>query len=596
MKKTFTLAITGFILLCFYSQRADCQSTISGHVYSDINKNGVYDSGEGLSQVGVWLLSRAAVSPFYQIYPVQTANTQADGSYIFNNVGFGDFLVRVQKSSMNGGIILNANSNITQVISDNNPWNSDRDPNGITDISILNGNYDNVDFGFATNNNTPTSNTSRLFSFDNGANSFVNVMSKTFDLATENCGGNTFNPTLTISTDNQNNATANTYPMAGCISCFPGMYWPGQNKGGFHADDATFQMFFDLPPYSSAIDASKATVTLEFSNTMSAVHFTLYDIDAINPQLVNGSVDHVRVTGYLGNSPVMPVIVAAQLHPYVSIYDNTISGWPEYPDNNAINNYPDNYNSDDADNGNAEVYFNTLVDKIVIEYEEYESKMISSAKKIAVAASPINNESQWDQSMGSTVRGISFGSIGYTFFCSVLAADELKFDATASGQKVNLQWSKSVESDLKQYRIERLSPAGSWKSLGTATAKGSNQVYRFTDLQPNKGVNQYRLVMMGNNGSLQLSEIRKVNIASGNDAQIVNNPASKLNVMLYGDAKNVAVYEGSGKLVIDYPIARSANSGMLVSLNKFIQYTGLYYVKVSFGNGETKTLKYLKSR
>lgn len=595
MKKTFTLLVTGILLLCVIPKSSHCQSRISGYVYSDVNRNSSHDAGEGLSQVSVWLLDQTAVSPYYQVYPVQTAVTAADGSYSFLNVVPGNYEVKVNKSTLNPGMF-GGPSMITQIFSDNNPYGRDAEPDGMTQLNISAGDYDNIDFGFGTNNSTPGASAIRRFAFDDAANSFINETSKTFNLLPETCNGSTFFPTLTISTDRQNNVAANTYPVAGCNSCSPGKYWPGLNKGGFHGDDVTFQMFFEQGT-AAFVGNDKATVNLQFSNQVKDVHFTIYDIDAINPQLTNGSIDHVRVTGYNGTDPVMPVIIAAQSQPYLTIYGNNISGWPDYPDNNSSNNYPDSFNSGDADNGNAEIYFNTPIDKIVIEYEEYETVLLPSAKKIKLAVSPINDESQWDVSAGATLRGISFGSIGYTYVCNtVLAADQLKFDAKAIGQKVDLQWSRQSESGIKTYRIEKLGSGNSWTTLGTTNAAGNGRIYHFPDMHPAKGLNQYRIAMLGNNGSYQLSEIRKVTIASGNDAQLLNNPASQLNLMLYGDAKNVAVYNGEGKLVVEQAIAQNSNNGTLLSLNRFIQYTGLYFVKVSFGNGEVKSLTYLKSR
>ena len=595
MNKFTTPSVIGLALsFVLFVQTANSQALISGHVYSDVNKNSAYDAGEGLSQVTVWLLSDAAVSPYYQVYPVQTANTASDGSYSFTNVGSGYFYVKVKRSTLNPSLIFNPAGTITQIISDNNPYNRDAEPDGMTLLNITSGTYANIDFGFLTNELTPGVNPNRRFAFDDSSNSFINVMSQTYNLASESCNGNTFTPTLTIATDRQNNASAETYPMAGCNSCFPNMYWPGQNKGGFHGDDVTLQLFFGQSS-SGLVNNDKETLTFTFNSLMSDVHFTIYDIDAINPQLINGSIDHVRVIGYDGNSPVMPVIIAPQNQPYLSIYGNNVSGWPDYPDNNSTNNYPDSYNSGDEDHGNAEVYFSSLVDRIVVEYEEYAPLLLPSAKKISVPVSPIDDESQWALPADPTIRGISIGSIGYTYFCSLLAADQMNFEAKAAGQKVNLQWSRATEQDLASYRAEHLSANGTWTPLATIKAVGDGHVYHFTDLHPLKGTNQYRLALLGNNGSYHLSEIRKVNIGAGDDIQLINNPASSLSLMLYGDAKNVSVYDGTGKLIVDYAVKQNSNGGTLINLNNFALNTGFYFVTATFANGGVKTLKFVKN-
>jgi len=595
MNRSITKPVIGLVLFfTLFTQNSKGQATISGHVYSDVNKNGSFDASEGISGVTVWLLSEAAVSPYYQVYPVQTSNTAGDGSYSFAAVGSGYHYVKVKRSTLNPALIFNFAGIITQIISDNNPYDRDPEPDGMTLLNISAGSYDNIDFGFLSNDITPGANPSRRFTFDNAANSFINVMSKTYDLATESCNGNTFNPTLTIATDRQNTVASETYPIAGCSSCTHDMYWPGQNKGGFHSDDATLQIFFGQSA-GGAVGNDKETVTLTFNSLMSDVHFTIYDIDASDPQLINGSIDHVRVVGYNGSNPVMPVIVAPQTQPYLSIASNNISGWPDYPDNNSSNNYPDSYNSGDNDHGNAEIYFNSLVDRVVVEYEEYAPLLLPSFKKIAVQASPITNESEWGLPADPAMRGISIGSIGYTFFCSILAADQFSFDAKASGEKVNLQWSKPSEQDLKSYRVEHLASNGSWTALGSVNAFGDGHVYHFTDLHPLKGTNQYRLALLNTNGSYHLSEVRKVNIGSADDIQLISNPASSLKLMLYGEAKNVSVYDGAGKLIVDYAVKQNTNSGTLINLNNFALHTGFYFVKAVFKNGEVKTLKFLKN-
>ena len=455
--------------------------------------------------------------------------------------------------------------------------------------------YIDLDFGFKPNPAVPVSAPKNRFAFDNGANSFIDVTSKTFDLTAEVCNGFTYNPTLTIATDRQCTVSSLVYPVAGCNSCLLATNWPGPDKGGYHTDDITLQMDFGQSCYSAANNNDRATITASFSTMVTDVRFTLYDIDDTNPQLVDGSIDHVKVTGYNGATPVMPVIILAQAYPFNTISGNTISGWADYPDNNSINNYPDAYNSGNADNGNAEIYFTDVIDRFVIEYEEYAPLSVSSVKKIQVPVSPINNESQWGTPATPTTRAISMGSIGYSLYCITLAADNISFDAKAAGQQVKLQWKTGNEQQLKQYRIEHLATNGSWMALGNIAAAGSGHTYHFTDLHPEKGINQYRLALLNQDGSYHLSEIRKVNIAAATgDMEIISNPASSLNLVVYGDVKNITVFDAAGQQLFDHPVKQNTSGSTTVSLNQFTLYTGFYFVKALFGNGEVKTLKFVK--
>ena len=597
MNKFITKPVIGiFLSITLFTQHANSQAVISGHIFNDANKNGSYDAGEGLQDVTVWLLDKAAVSPYYMVYPVQTAVTSVYGDFSFTNVANGNYQVRVKMSTTYNGIINGvSNSRITTITGDNNPYASDKSTDGITDLTVSSAStYSNIDFGFISDITPPIVLPQRRFAFDNSTNSFVNVMSKTFNLAPENCSGNIYNPSLTITTDKQFIVSSQVYPQAGSVTNPNGIDWPGPNKGGFYTDDVTMQMDFGQTSYS-ALNNDLATLTLNFSNLVRDVRFTIYDIDCSNPQLVDGSIDHVRVTGYNGATAVMPVITLTQNMPFNTISGNSISGWPDYPDNNVINNYPDSYNSGNADNGNANIYFTDIIDKVVIEYEEYAPVLIPSSKKILVPVSPINNESQWDVPATPSTRGISVGSIGYTFYCTLLAADLLSFDAKAVGQKVNLQWKKEDEQQIKQYRIERLTSNGSWTSLGNIAAAGSGHTYHFTDLRPVKGVNQYRLALLNQDATFHLSAIRKVNVtAATGDIEIISNPAPSLNLVAYGDVKNITIFDEAGQQLFEHPVKQNTTGTTTISLNQFALYTGFYFVKALFGNGEVKTLKFIK--
>ncbi len=598
MNQFITKTVIGIALpFLLLTQTARSQSVISGHLFNDLNNNGSFDANEGLNTVIVWLMDEAAVSPWYQVYPVQTTISSGDGNYSFSNVGNGNYQVRIKISTLQKPSSGVSDPVLTRSVVDNNPYQEDTNPDGSTMINIpVAGTYNNLDFGFKPNLTVPANFPKYRFAFDNGVNSFINVTSKTFDLTSDVCNSVSYNPTLTISTHRQCMVSSQVYPVAGCNSCFVAADWPGPNKGGFHSDDITLQMNFGQACYS-AVNNDRATVTAGFSNMVSDVHFTIYDIDCTNPQLVDGSIDHVKVTGYNGANAVMPVIILAQVNPFNTISGNTISGWADYPDNNALNNYPDNYNSGNGDNGNAEIYFTDVIDRFVIEYEEIAPLAVASVKKIQVPVSPINNESQWGAPATPATRGISIGSIGYNLYCKLLAADDISFDAMAAGQQVKLQWKTGNEQQLQQYRVEHLSANGSWIGLGNIAATGPNLLYHFTDLQPLKGVNQYRLVLLNKDGSSRLSAIRKVTITGNVEAvEIVNNPASTLNLVVYGAAKEIIVFDAAGQSLYDRPVQHSNPSGStFITLNEFQLHTGFYFIKALFADGEVRTVKFVKN-
>ena len=101
MNKFITKPVIGILLsITLFTQQAKSQSVISGHIFNDLNSNGSFDANEGINTVTIWLMDGAAVSPWYQVYPVQTAISSADGNYSFSNVGNGNYQVRVKISTL----------------------------------------------------------------------------------------------------------------------------------------------------------------------------------------------------------------------------------------------------------------------------------------------------------------------------------------------------------------------------------------------------------------------------------------------------------------------------------------------------------------
>ena len=596
MKKFITNPVIAFALLCFlFSPASNSQSVISGHAFSDFNNNNSYDPGEGLPSITVWLMDKNAVSPFYLVYPVQTAITTFDGSYTFTNVSNGSYQLRVKLSTVSNLLTQYPGSTLPRNIVDMNPYVEDNTPNGITDLNILaSNNFSDINFGFNPNVPAPSFRPQNRFAFDGGINSFINVSSKTFDLAPVTCNGTTYNPTISFTTDKQCTIASEVYPQAGNTSGANPVTWPGPNKGGFNTGDTTLQLFFGDACYTPG-NNDRAVLTVDFSNLVTDVRFNIYDIDCSNPQLVNGSIDHVKVTGYNGSNAVSPVIVLQQDVAYNSISGNGITGWPDYPDNNPFNNYPDTYNSGNADHGNASIYFTDVIDKIVIEYEEYTALLIPSAKKILNPVSPITAESQWDVPATPALRAISIGSIGYSLYCRLLAANLVSFEAKAAGHQVNLQWKADNEPLVKQYTIQRLLADGSWLDLGKIMA-GTASIHYFTDKHPATGVNEYRLKILNRDGGNLLSETRKVTIAANiNDIEIINNPAPELSLLVNGALSEINIYDASGQKLVSQPVHNTNASGSSrIVMNGLSLNTGVYFVKALFANGEMKTVKFLK--
>ena len=517
MKKRLLFFACSFF---FFLPISFSQAIISGHVFKDVNNDAVYQAGEGLNNITVWLLDLNAVAPYYRVSPVSTATSNASGLYTFNGVAAGDYQVRVAQSTVP--------ATITRAVADNDAY-----PNGLTNVMGVNGSniYSNIDFGFAATLTAPAFSSVRNFQW-NTTNTFINQTSQTYSLAAETCGGFTYNPTITWSTDRTNvpggGYGTNAYPQASYSGAIVGQDFPGNNKGGIHPADTTFQLLYGGGNYTS-VNNDRQTTTIQFSDRVKNTKFSIYDIDHADPQTSTGRIDHIKLTGYNGANPVMPVLVNPSSVPWNTVSGNTVFGWADYP----LNGYTAAYNSGNEDHGTINVYFQNAIDKIVIEYEEW-APVVLSGKGIndATPAYLATNEASWSPRTAPTVRGISIGSIDYTFDCLIiLPANLISFTAISKDCKALLNWKTANEqSNFSFFEIESASDGTNFISTGKVYAKnlatGSN--YSFTISQSN-AKNYYRLKMTDLDGKYQYSSILPVNAPcnESTNCRLVSNPVKK---------------------------------------------------------------------
>ncbi len=95
-----------------------------------------------------------------------------------------------------------------------------------------------------------------------------------------------------------------------------------------------------------------------------------------------------------------------------------------------------------------------------------------------------------------TIRGGMDSLGGFTFVTTqnVLPFALLQFNATLADNQVNLQWQTQGERDISFYNIEHGNDTLSFTRIGSMSAKkDSINNYKYTDMQPQHGINYYRL-------------------------------------------------------------------------------------------------------
>ena len=88
----------------------------------------------------------------------------------------------------------------------------------------------------------------------------------------------------------------------------------------------------------------------------------------------------------------------------------------------------------------------------------------------------------------------------------------VQYDASSTEEGITLKWTTILETNLASYVIERSNGSENFTEIGKIIAKGSNNVsvpYSFTDKNPMKGVNVYRLKLVDTRGGVKYSEYKQ---------------------------------------------------------------------------------------
>jgi hypothetical protein len=158
------------------------------------------------------------------------------------------------------------------------------------------------------------------------------------------------------------------------------------------------------------------------------------------------------------------------------------------------------------------------------------------------------------------------------------------FSVNRDQQNVSLKWVTATEIDNKGFIIER-NDNGNWMEAGYIATKAidGNSIgelsYQFSDMNNNKGMTQYRIKQVDNNGSFKYSEIRAIQ-GTDQDAKVTifPNPGKdgKVNMVFASAAiRDIAVIDMAGRTVKQFR-SFSANSLQISGLNP-----GMYTVRAN---------------
>jgi hypothetical protein len=171
-------------------------------------------------------------------------------------------------------------------------------------------------------------------------------------------------------------------------------------------------------------------------------------------------------------------------------------------------------------------------------------------------------------------------------FNATLPATFLKFNAVYQDKSTLVTWSTAKEIDVAAYEIQRSGDGAGFTKLAVVSAINStgNNQYAYTDKQPLKGWNYYKVVIVDKDGKKQLSPVFKVFANAGKLALIkLFTQPSQVLLELQSDAlQNAELQLLSSTGALLKKESMHIEAGMVrVPVNTSNLASGVYYIKLS---------------
>ena len=176
---------------------------------------------------------------------------------------------------------------------------------------------------------------------------------------------------------------------------------------------------------------------------------------------------------------------------------------------------------------------------------------------------------------------------------NVLPIGLLNFSATPDNNKVDLQWTTSIESNNSYFTVERSRNGSIFDSIahvGSEAPQGNSSTpldYGAVDLHPFAGLSYYRLRQTDLDGHSSYSTIVPVNFDHKQNFMVYPNPSRGALYVTGIDVSASSVmaqwFDMSGKLLVQATVpVQGGSAGMNVNLNN-----GIYVLKLIFPDGNS---------
>jgi hypothetical protein len=204
---------------------------------------------------------------------------------------------------------------------------------------------------------------------------------------------------------------------------------------------------------------------------------------------------------------------------------------------------------------------------------------------------PADSSIRYDAGDGTHMNDIGHDSLfqrvlAKNVFLSALPATFLQFNTVNKNKADIITWTTARETDVNYYEIQRSNDGTNFSVLGTVSAnnsKGNNQ-YQFTDNQPLKGTDYYKILIVDRDGKKHASPVMTVNINAGKLSIVKTFARSSSQVILQlqnNDAQNaeVQILNNLGVIMSRTPVRIDAGNTTLFVTTAPLS-NGVYYVRL----------------
>lgn len=185
---------------------------------------------------------------------------------------------------------------------------------------------------------------------------------------------------------------------------------------------------------------------------------------------------------------------------------------------------------------------------------------------------------------GSTSNWIAAG-----YLCGTLPVQLSNFSVVRSRNGVELKWGTATEINNKGFQIQRSTDGrNNWKDVAFVPGAGNtnlSQIYSYTDLSPEKGINYYRLRQVNYDGKGTYSEIKSIRVAQL--SQLILYPTLATSTVTLEVAStdmlntNLSIYDAQGRKVQQ---ERLINQKQQINISGL--QNGMYLIKLQNGASE----------